>query len=158
MCFLAKYRFASENQRYSSTTEAPKRNRVQAVFYVYWGSPPSAPKEPIIRERATISLHTPTVHRVVIMRVNSQSAYSSIPSSLSLSLFPSGYRSLLFPPRPVSRFFRSLLLRLGTNRPRRPRMSSARSISVYPITYTCTNDIRKGVGMLRLTPTQKKNN
>lgn len=74
------------------------------------------PKEPIVRERATVSLHISTVHRVVIKRVNSVSRNQPIPPS------PPPYHSLLFllviplffSPLDRSRFFRSLLLRLGT--------------------------------------------
>lgn len=148
---LAKYRFASENERYSFATEVPKRNRVQAVFYAYRGSPPSAPQG-ADRTRESHDLLTYTYCPPCRYQAGkfclSQSAYSSIPSSLSLSLFFLLVISLVFSLLDRSRFFRSLLPRLRTSRPRRPRISSARSILIYLITYTCTNDVRNGVGMV----------
>lgn len=160
MCSLTKYRFASENERYSSATEAPKRNRVQTMFYAYWRSPPFAPQGADgTRESHDLFTHIycPPCRYQTGKFCLSQSVYSSIPSSLlralSLSLFPSGYRSLLFPPRPVA----ILSIPPSTTR-NKPSSSSANVVnSIYlglsdniHLYEWCT---KRGVGVLRLTLT-----
>jgi hypothetical protein len=138
---FAKYRFASENARYSFATEVPKRNiENRPCFYAYWGSPPPRSrsydreihdgKSPYTYLRSTVSRYQAGKFCLL------QSAHTPTPChSLSLS-FPS-------PPGPILPF---LLLRLGeTSYPRRSRTPSASpSACLSAITRTCTNDSLDG--------------